>query len=129
MSISNYLETKLLEHCLRNISFTSPVTVYVSLHIADPTDAGSGTEVSGGGYARVAAIFGAASSPGGTISNSVDVIFPLATGSWGTITYFGIWDALSAGNLLLSGILSGSVSPITNDVVKFLTGQLTVTLD
>ncbi len=49
---SNYLENKVLDHVLRNTSYTSPTTVYVGLYTSDPTDAGSGTEVSGGSYAR-----------------------------------------------------------------------------
>jgi len=51
---SNYLENKVLDHVLRNVSYSSPTTVYVGLYTSDPTDAGSGTEVSGGSYARQA---------------------------------------------------------------------------
>ena len=43
--LSNYLENKLLDHILKNVSYTSPTTVYVGLFTSDPTDAGSGTEI------------------------------------------------------------------------------------
>jgi hypothetical protein len=66
---------------LRNTSYTSPATVYVSLYTTDPTDADSGTEVSGGSYARTAVTFGAPSN--GVSTNSADVTFPTATASHG----------------------------------------------
>ena len=59
---SNYLENALINAVLRNTSYTSPTTVYVSLYTTDPTDADSGTEVSGGLYARTAVTFGAPSN-------------------------------------------------------------------
>ncbi len=76
--MSNYLENALINATLRATTFTSPATVYVSLHTADPTDAGTGTEVSGGSYARTAATF--ASPSNGASSTSADVTFPQATG-------------------------------------------------
>ena len=77
---SNYLENALINAVLRNTSYTSPTTVYVSLYTTDPTDAGSGTEVSGGSYARIAVTFGAPSN--GVSTNSADVTFPTCTSSW-----------------------------------------------
>jgi hypothetical protein len=46
--MSNFLENALINATLRNTTYTSVATVYVSLWTSDPTDAGSGTEVSGG---------------------------------------------------------------------------------
>jgi len=48
---SDYLENKVLDHVLRNTSYTPPATVYLGLFTANPTDAGGGTEVSGNAYA------------------------------------------------------------------------------
>ena len=59
--MSNYLENALINATLRNTTYTSVATVYVSLWTSDPTDAGSGTEVSGGSYARTAVSFATAS--------------------------------------------------------------------
>ena len=81
--ISNFLENAIINATLRNTTYTSPATVYVGLFTSDPTDAGSGTEVSGGSYARTAVTFGAPSN--GTSTNSAAVEFPQATGSWGTV--------------------------------------------
>jgi hypothetical protein len=52
--MSDYLEGQIRAHIFRTATFTKPGALHVSLHTADPTDAGTGTEVSGGAYARVA---------------------------------------------------------------------------
>jgi len=77
-AMSDYLENAFLDHFLGTSSTSAPAAVYVGLHTADPTDAGTGTEVSGNGYARQSMAFGAASS--GTASNSAAVEFPAASG-------------------------------------------------
>ena len=125
-AMSNYLENALINATLRNTSYTSPSTVYVALFTSDPTDAGSGTECSGGAYARQSATFAAPSD--GSSSTSADVEFPQATGSWGTITHFGIFDASSSGNLLYHGALTASKTIATGDVLKITSSNLTVTL-
>ena len=124
--MSNYLENALINATLRNTSYTSPATVYVALFTSDPTDAGSGTEVSGGSYARKAATFGAPSNGASTISSAIE--FDQATGSWGTVTHFGIYDASTSGNLLYHGALTASKAIDTGDVFKFASSALTVTL-
>ena len=125
--LSDYLENKLLDHVLRNTSYTSPTTVYVGLFTADPTDAGSGTEVSGGSYARQ--ILSVTTATGGIVTSSADVTFPQATASWGTISHIGLLDALSSGNLLMHTALTTSRSIETGDVLKISTGSLTASLD
>jgi hypothetical protein len=125
---SDYLENKILDHVLRNTAYTSPTTVYVGLYTAAPTDAGGGTEVSGNGYAREAATFSVAS--GGATANSADITFDTPTGpGWGLVTHFGIFDALTTGNLLYWAALSASKTINAADVVKFLAGELDVTED
>ena len=123
---SDYLETALINATLRNTSYTSPTTVYVALYTSDPTDADSGTECSGGAYARQSVTFSPPS--GGTTSNSAAVEFPQATGSWGIITHVGIVDASSAGNLLYHTAATASKTIDTGDVYRIAAGSLTVTL-
>ena len=125
-AMSNYLENALINATLRNTSYTSPSTVYVALFTSDPTDAGTGTECTGGAYVRQSATFGAPSD--GASSISADVEFPQATGAWGTITHFGIFDASSSGNLLYHGALTASKTIATGDVLKITSSNLTVTL-
>lgn len=124
--MSNHLENALINATLRATTFTSPATVYVSLHTADPTDAGTGTEVSGGSYARQSATFAAPSN--GASATNADVTFPQATGNWGTVTHIGIWDALTTGNLLYHTQLDASKAIDTGDIFKIASGSLTVTL-
>jgi hypothetical protein len=124
--ISNYLEDALINGTLRATTFTAPAAVYVSLHTADPTDDGSGTEVSGGSYIRQAATFAAPSN--GVSATSADINFPQATGNWGTIGWIGIWDAQTTGNMLYHTALDASKAIDTGDIFKIASGSLTVTL-
>jgi hypothetical protein len=124
--ISNYLENAIINATLRNTTYTSPAAVYISLHTADPTDGGSGTEVSGGSYIRQAATFGAPSN--GVSTTTADVTFPQATANWGTIGWIGIWDAQTTGNLLYHTALDASKAIDNGDIFKIASGSLTVTL-
>lgn len=124
-AMSNYLETALVNAVLRNTSYTSPTTVYVGLFTSDPTDAGSGTEVTGGSYTRKAMAFDAPTN--GATANSSAVEFDQATASWGTVTHFGLFDASSSGNLLLHGALTASKTIESGDVFKFASSALTAT--
>jgi hypothetical protein len=127
MSMSDYLENALLDAVLRNTPYTSPSQVYVALFTSDPTDAGTGTEVSGGGYTRQAVTFNAPSN--GQVTNASDILFPVATASWGTVTHVGIYDAQTGGNLLFSGALTTSKTISTNDQLKIAAGSLSISLD
>jgi len=125
-AMSNYLENALVNATLRNTTYTSPTTVYVGLFTDDPTDADTGTEVSGGSYARQSASFDTPSN--GASTTDADITFPTATGNWGTVTHFGLYDALTSGNLLYHGALNNSKIIQTGDIFKIETGNLTVTL-
>jgi hypothetical protein len=125
-NFSNYLEDALINATLRNTSYTSPTTVYVALYTSDPTDADSGTEVSGGSYARTSVTFGAPSN--GVATNNADVTFPTSTGSWGTVTHVGVRDATTAGNLLYHASLTTSKTVGSGDIFKISSGNLSVTL-
>ena len=124
--MSNYLENALINVTLRATSYTAPTTVYVGLYTTDPTDANTGTEVSGGSYARKSATFGAPSN--GASTTSADITFDQATASWGTIAYIGILDALTSGNLLYHTALDTSKAIDTGDIFKIASASLTVTL-
>ena len=124
--MSNYLENALINVTLRATSYTAPTTVYVALYTSDPTDADTGTEVSGGSYARTAVTFAAPSN--GVSTNSADVTFPTCTLAWGTVTHIGIRDALTSGNLLYHTPLDASKTIDLGDIFKITTGNLSVTL-
>lgn len=124
--MSNYLENALINATLRNTSYTSPATVYVGLYTSDPTDANTGTEVSGGSYTRTAVTMG--SPTDGVSTNSAAVEFPQASGSWGTVGWIGLLDASSAGNLLYHTPLDTSKTISSGDIFKIAIGGLSVTL-
>jgi hypothetical protein len=129
-SFSDHWENEILDHIFGKGSYTPP-TIYVGLSTADPLDNGSGlAEPSGNGYARVATS-GASwtTSSGGSLSNAGDISFTQATGSWGTITHFALFDAASAGNMLVHGALNQSKTIASGDTAKFAAGDLDVTLD
>ena len=124
--MSNYLENALINATLRNTSYTSPTTIYVGLYTSDPTDANTGTEVSGGSYARTAVTFGAPSN--GASLNNAAVEFPQCTSSWGTVAFIGILDAATSGNLLYHTALDVSKTIDVGDIFKIAIGSLSVTL-
>jgi hypothetical protein len=124
--MSNYLENALINVTLRNTAYTTPTTVYVALYTTDPTDADTGTEVTGGSYARTSVTFAAPSN--GVTTNSADVTFPTCTLAWGTVTHIGIRDASTAGNLLYHTPLDASKTIDLGDIFKITTGNLSVTL-
>jgi len=124
--MSNYLENALINATLRNTSYTSPSVVYLGLYTSDPTDADTGTEVSGGSYARQAITFGAPSN--GVTTNTAAIEFPQATANWGTVGWIGIEDALTGGNLLYHSPLDASKTIQTGDIFKIAIGSLSVTL-
>lgn len=131
-AISDYLEAQVINHIFRATAiFAAPANVYIALHTADPTDAGTGAEVSGGAYARVAvSTTGGWTAPtaAGLTDNVAAIVFPTATAAWGTVTHVAIRDAATAGNLLFYGALTASKVVGSGDVFQFAIGALDVTL-
>jgi hypothetical protein len=134
-SFSDYLEKALLDATLGGPTFALPATVYVGLFTVTPADSGGGTEVSGNNYARKsttnnATNWPAASGTTATKSNGTAITFVQATPSgWGTIVAFGIFDALTTGNLLVWGDVTPNKAVGALDTPEFATGALVVTLD
>ena len=118
-----------MSHAFRNSAYTQPTTVYVALYTAAPTDAGGGTEVTGGSYARVAVTFGAPSGSPSSMSNSGEVDFGTTSAAWGTVTHFGIFDAATVGNLMGWDTLTAQKVIGSGDPVSFPIASLTVEQD
>jgi hypothetical protein len=140
-AMTNYLENKIVDHIFRTSSFTKPAGLYIGLYTATPSDTGGGTEVSGGSYARVlvgpsdtdwmgthGTTSGDSVGTNGLTDNAQDITFPAPTANWGVISHFGIFDAVSGGNLLIYGALSTPKTVNDGDAApKFLAGALDVT--
>lgn len=127
-ALSDHAEKLLLDWLMTNGTATRPTSWYVALYTAAPSDSGGGTEVSGSGYSRQSVTFDAASSPGGTTSNSSEVTFTASGGSFGTVTHIGIFDASTSGNLLWHGALNASKTIDDGDALVFATGNIDLTL-
>ena len=100
-AMSDYLENAFLEHFTGTTSTTMPAAVYLGLSTASMNDDNSGTELSGSGYARQAITFAAAASA--SIATNAAVEFPSASGSWGTVSHWAIYDASTSANQLFRG--------------------------
>ena len=140
MSKSNSCETSLLSIVFNATTWadlaendtTSPATsLYVSLHTADPGEAGTQltSEATYGSYARVAVVrtAGGWTVSGDTVSNAALVQFPACTSGSNTITYFGVGTLSSgAGQLLYSGVLTSSLAVSTGIQPQFAINALTI---
>lgn len=131
-ALSDYLENALLDHLLGGPDYTPAVTHYIALFTAAPTDAGGGTEVpSSNNYVRAAVTNNTINWPTSSSNSKANanvITFPTSSGSWGTITHFGIFDALSGGNLLAWAALTSSQAVGTGDTPDFAVGALQVSL-
>jgi hypothetical protein len=130
-ALSDFWENEILDHVLSAATYTPPVTVYLALYTVAPTDAGGGTEVTGGSYARVAITNNATNFPAavaGSKTLATAATFPAATANWGTIVAIGLFDAATAGNLLLwTTITNRAVN--SGDTPFFAANALTFALD
>jgi hypothetical protein len=126
MSFSDYLENKLVDHVFGGSAYTAPGTIYLALFTADPGDDDTGTELAGDNYSRKAVSF---TVTGNAATNSGVVEFDAATGSWGTITHVGLYDASTSGNLLAHAALTASKTIAATDVFRVPAGDLDITLD
>ena len=143
-SFTDFLENQLTDFLFRAQTFTPPAALFVSLHTAACSDSSTGTEVTGGSYARVsvtrslanfagtqaAASTTASSGTSGTTSNNVVITFPAPTANWGSITHFGVFDASSAGNMWICQALTVAKTVNNGDAApSFSAASLTIQVD
>lgn len=131
MSLTNFGEAQALDLLYPT---SSPVNKYIGLFTVTGGEAGGGTEVTGGSYARVAVAWAAAVQGAPTTKNpTATVTFPAATADWAAgatlVVGFGVFDALSGGNLVQYGTLTVSRNILNGDTPSFAASQLTLTMD
>jgi len=124
---STVLANELLDHVLGNGVYTAP-TIYVGLSTANPTDDASGNAEPSNNYARKDHAAWDAAAAGATENTGV-ITFATPSGTWGLITYATIWDAVSAGNMLLYSTATPNQTPEADDTVQFADGAMDITLD
>ena len=129
MSFSDDAEAKVLDHVFGLATYTTP-TLYLGVSTSDPTETGGGlSEPVGSGYARIATDPADWERFMNVVDNANELTFAEATGSWGTITHFALYDAASAGNLVIYGALTTARSISAATTLRFPATNLTFTLD
>lgn len=105
--ISTYLAQKVLGVSLQQAAYSAPAATYLALFVADPTnDNVTANEVSAAWYAREAiGTFSAVTGTGRATENAAAVTYSAVTANAVSCSHWGIYDALTAGNLLYSGTL------------------------
>lgn len=143
-SFTDYFENKLVDLLIRGQVYAPPATLYVGLDTVACTEAGGGTEVTGGSYARVGVASSLANWAGtqgvgttlassgttGTTGNNVAITYAAPTANWGQVLSFRIWDALTAGNALICQALTIPKTVNNGDPgPSFAAGALTIQVD
>lgn len=135
MSFTQRTSAAVLNYVFGNTSdFDTQPTIHVALSTTAPNETGGNvTEPVGNGYARVAAAAAvwnnATDADPSVIDNGTAITLGPPTGSWGTVTHFVIYDAITGGNVVASGALTASRAIDNGDTVTFQIGELNITLD
>jgi hypothetical protein len=128
VNISNYNENLLLNWVLTTASTTRPTSWHIGLFsdaqgllVDQPS-----TELTNGDYARQTTSFAVAAL--GSTSNISTVSF-YATTTWSTVSYMGIFDAQSSGNLLFWGAFATPRVVYPNDELNFSIDTIKILLN
>lgn len=148
--LSDYGENFWIDHMFRTRTMSKPTAWYVALFTSAPSDSGGGTEVSttNTNYARVnlpplnanwtatqGGTTGDSSGTGGQTSNALAITFgaPTAPGAggvnWGLVTHYGLFDAVTGGNMWMWDALTASRNILAGDPApSFAVGTLQIAI-
>ena len=128
---STHLAQALINHVFRKQTYSSPAGTYLALFVADPTDNNvTSNEVTGSWYVRQnVTSWTAPTGTGVSTSNSNQIVFNAVTGSSVTVTHWGLYDAVSTGNLLASGAFSQPKVLNVDDILAVNSGDLALTFE
>lgn len=143
LDLTNFAENRIVDAMVRGQTLGAPATWHIGLDTAFCTEAGGGTEVTGGAYARApltanlatwagtqsAGSTVASSGTSGTTSNNTVATFPTPTAEWGTVVSIRWWDASTGGNAWVCTTLSQSQTIGVGNSVTFPAGSLTLQID
>lgn len=132
-SWTDYLENEMLDHTLSASTYTPPATLYFGLWTSALFDSATGSttgevSTSGTNYARAAVTNNTTNFPaasGGIKSNGTTISYSTASTSWGTVSYVGITDAITGGNMLMWSDLGTAKAVAAGDTPSFSAGALT----
>ena len=130
-AMSNWMAASVMNEYFRGVTVTPPAAVYLALYTTNPTDSDTGTELSGGGYARQQIVFSEPMVVAGKtqVQNSLAVTFPVAASDWGSVAFWGIRSASSGGTLLAYGGFSQTKTIATGDQLHVAINAITINLD
>lgn len=137
-AFSDYLEAGILSATLRGQALSTPSSIYIALFTSDPTDGGTGNELTDSAYLRQDAAKGEAISNGwtapavsgdGTMCSNAKVLqFPPIADGPVTLGHYGIFDSQTGGNLLYHGAFTVAKTLEVNDVLSIDIGGLQIIL-
>lgn len=130
---TNWYEAALLEFSLNGVPLPNAPSgdVWFALHTSNPgeTDA-AGTEVSGAGYARAKVTSGftagGQSSDFAVTTLNQDVLFPRASGAWGTATHITVRNSATSGQAYYHSALDDSYPIVSGDVFVLPSGSVLI---
>jgi len=127
-SISDFLELELLDHVF-GTAYSVPTNIFIALSTADPLDTGAAiAEPSGNGYARK--VHNSWDAAAARLTENTGVItFAQASGAWGLITHYAIFDAITGGNFLAHGSLAVSKNVVNGNTPSIADGQIKVSFN
>lgn len=132
MSKTDFARNKIQDYLFGAVAFTAPATYYMALSTTTPSTSGSNfTEPVGASYARVAVTnnktnFGYSSS--GCVVTSASIVFPETSGSWGVITYCGLYDASTSGSLWEFSALSTPKTVQDSTIISFSASAIAMSM-
>lgn len=124
MSFTDTYETNVLNWVFTSSAVTRPTSWTIGLFTVAPGEAGGGTEVTGGGYARQSVTM---SVSGANATNASQIDWPTATANWGTIVACAVFD--QSGTMLSYASLTASKTINSGDVLRLPASSLTFTLN
>jgi hypothetical protein len=122
---STQLANRIINSTLKGTAFTPITQGYLALFTANPTPAGTGTEVSGGSYARQPITIGTPTN--GQANNTNAIVFPAMPAS--TVTHWGIYEGATGTDLVYYGNFDTAVSLVVGDEVKLDANAIIVKLE
>lgn len=124
MTISNFLETSLMDAVFNSAAYDNTTGVWVKLYIGDPGE--NGTNNAAGETTRKQATN--AASSGGVFTSTNDLTW-VAVSTTETYSHVALWDDVAAGNCLWTGALTVPKAVTAGDTFTIPTGSLVVSLD
>lgn len=127
MSMSNFMENKVLNHISNLEAYVAPENMFLALLTTSSNEDEAGTEVVSDSYSRQTITFEKATE--GVLKNKADITYDVASEEWGTIISVAVFDAKTEGNMLFYADLEHPQAVGIDNQVVFKVGKLSITLD